>query len=268
LAFPGTGSFAGPGSLERTAAADENEQKIYERLTKLQKALDREPSTPSVSKTVAKATPRHFGETYVPAHEDPELRQMNNIIEKLVQLQQPQTAKPTPYAANTITRRFRAVAAVIDGKQRITDNTVVRMRLTDTATIGGQLFGKGQLIYAAGMFSNQRMKIDVRSIHIGNVIYPVDLTVFDAEDGLEGISVPEAITGDALRGGAVSGVQSMELMSLDPSVSAQLATAGVNTAKGLFSKKVKRIKAKIQDKRPVLLRVNQPVVSVAPGLTP
>jgi hypothetical protein len=268
LAFQGKGRFAGPGLLERTASADDNEQKIYERLNKLQKSLDREPSTPSVPKTLTKSRPQHFSETNVPVHEDPELRQMNNIIEKLVQLQQPQTAKPTPSAANTITRRFRAVAAVIDGKQRITDNTVVRMRLTDTATIGGQLFGKGQLIYAAGMFSNQRMKIDVRSIHIGNVIYPVDLTVFDAEDGLEGISVPKAITGDALRGGAASGVQSMELMSLDPSISAQLATAGVNTAKGLFGKKVKRIKARIQDRRPLLLRVNQPVVSAAQALTP
>lgn len=268
LVFQGADGIAGPGSLQLIAPADANEQKIYERLIKLQKAMDREPSTPTVPKTVTKATDQHFSETNVRVHEDPELRQMNNIMEKLVQLQHPEMVKPAPSATNPMAKRFRAVAAVIDGKQRITDNTVVRMRLTDSATIGGQLFSKGQLIYAAGMFSSQRMKIDIRSIHIGNVIYPVDLTVFDAEDGLEGISVPEAITEDALRGGAVSGVQSMELMSLDPSVSAQLATAGVNTAKGLFGKKVKRIKAKLQDKRPVLLRVNQPVVGAATVLTP
>jgi hypothetical protein len=72
---------------------------------------------------------------------------------------------------------------------------------------------------------------------------------------MEGISVPEAVTGDALRDGAVNGVQTMDIMSFDPSMSAQLATAGINTAKGLLSKKVKRVKGKVKNGHQILLRV-------------
>jgi hypothetical protein len=49
----------------------------------------------------------------------------------------------------------------------------------------------------------------------------------------------------------------MEFMSLDPSLTAQLTGAGINTAKGLFAKKAKRIKAKLKDGHPLLLRINK-----------
>jgi hypothetical protein len=39
----------------------------------------------------------------------------------------------------------------------------------------------------------------------------------------------------------------MELMSLDPSMSAQLAGASINAAKGLFSKKVRRVKGELRN---------------------
>ena len=73
--------------------------------------------------------------------------------------------------------------------------------------------------------------------------------------------MPEAITGDALRDGANSGVQNMDVMSFDPSMTAQLTTAGINTAKGIFGKKIKRVKAKLKDGHPLLLRDNQEVKS-------
>ena len=48
-------------------------------------------------------------------------------------------------------------------------------------------------------------------------------------------------------------------MSFDPSLTAQLTTAGVNTAKGLFGKKLKRVKGKLKDGHTLLLRDNQEV---------
>jgi phage-related protein len=69
--------------------------------------------------------------------------------------------------------------------------------------------------------------------------------------------VPEAITADAAKDGAVSGVDGMEFMSMDESMGAQAATAGINAAKGLFSKKIKRIKAKLKNGHPLLLRINR-----------
>jgi hypothetical protein len=54
----------------------------------------------------------------------------------------------------------------------------------------------------------------------------------------------------------------MDIMSFDPSMTAQLTTAGVNTAKGLFGKKVKQVKGKLKDGHTLLLRDNQEVKNI------
>ena len=46
-------------------------------------------------------------------------------------------------------------------------------------------------------------------------------------------------------------------MSMDASIGAQAAAGGINAAKGLFSKKVKKIKVKLKDEYPVLLKINK-----------
>jgi conjugative transposon TraM protein len=191
--------------------------------------------------------------------EDPQLSQMNGLLEKILEIQHPERVKSTAeQTGNTIpVKKFRAIPAVIEGTQKIVQGTVIRMKLLDTVTIGGTLFSKGQLIYGSGTLASQRYTVNIKSIHVGYNFFPVDLTVYDMTDGLEGISVPEAITGDALRDGANSGVQNMDVMSFDPSMTAQLTTAGINTAKGLFGKKIKRVKAKLKDGHPLLLRDNQ-----------
>lgn len=194
-----------------------------------------------------------------PLSEDPEMKQMNGLLEKILDIQHPERLKDKKedIVVKTAPEQFQAIPAVIDGNQKIVQGTVIRIRLLDSVRLNGQLFAKGQLIYGSGDLYNQRVKINIKLIHVGLNIIPVDLTVYDRTDGMEGISVPEAVTGEALREGAVSGVQSMDMLSLDPSVTAQLTTAGINTAKGLFSKKVKRVKGKLKDGHELLLRDNK-----------
>ena len=187
---------------------------------------------------------------------DPELGQMNLLLEKILDIQHPERLKQPASSPVAALKPFRGIPAVVDGTQRIAQGTVIRLKLADSVTLGGRLFEKGQMIYGSGTLTNQRYLLSIKSIHIGSSLYPVDLTVFDQVDGLEGISVPEAITGESIREGAASGVGGMEIMSLDPSMSAQLAGAGINAAKGLFSKKVRRVKGKIKNEHPVLLRIN------------
>jgi len=183
---------------------------------------------------------------------------MNGLLEKILDIQHPDRIKEkTDQASDEPTNKFKAIPAVIDGKQKITEGSVVRVKLLDTVTLNGQLIPKGQLIYGKGTLYNQRLILNLKIVRIGHNIIPVDLTVYDMNDGLEGIDVPEAITGDAVKSGAADGVQGMEFMSLDPSITTQLAGAGLNTAKGLFSKKVKRIRAKLKDGHPLLLRDNK-----------
>jgi hypothetical protein len=49
----------------------------------------------------------------------------------------------------------------------------------------------------------------------------------------------------------------MQFLSMDQSLGAQVAAGVVNAAKGLFSKKVKKIKVKLKDEYPGLLKINR-----------
>jgi hypothetical protein len=230
-----------------------NEAKIYQQLAQLQAAVNQPANSSAVPKTVV---PKTIAPVIKPA-EDPELKQMNGLLEKVLDIQHPNRVKEKSDQAATPEKRFQAIPAVVEGNQKVVSGTVVKLRLLDTATVNGQLIPKGALLYGAGNLYNQRLTITIKNIGLNNTILPVDLTVFDKNDALEGISVPEAVTGDGLKDGADQGVQGMELMSLDGSLSAQAATAGLNTAKGLFSKKIKRVKGKIKDGHLVLLRDNK-----------
>ncbi|MBW4888963.1 conjugative transposon protein TraM [Mucilaginibacter sp. HMF5004] len=233
-----------------------NEAKVYQKLAELQTTINK----PALeNKPVTQVAADYSSPLKNPVvSEDPQLKQMNNLLEKILDIQHPERVKEKSVGDSAaVATKFKAIPAIVDGKQKITEGSVVRIKILDTVTLSGQLIPKGQLIYGKGMLYNQRLTLNLKIIRIGNTILPVDLTVYDRNDGLEGIDVPEAVTGDAMKDGAASGVQGVEFMSLDPSVTAQLAGAGLNTAKGLFSKKVKRIKAKLKDGHPLLLRVNK-----------
>ncbi|MDN3548976.1 conjugative transposon protein TraM [Mucilaginibacter aquaedulcis] len=249
-----------PGAVDYgTGSPADNEARISRRISQLQEMIDRpqvSPAGPS-SRKQPSDLPESWRSLTVAA-EDPELKQMNGLLEKILDIQHPERVAPVQEKndMNPAVKRFRAIPAMIDGNQKIVQGTVVRLQLSDTVRLGGQLFAKGQRLYGIGILSNQRCTVNIQSIHVGNSFYPVDLTVFDETDGLEGISVPEAITADALRDGAGGGVQQMDLTSFDPSVTGQLTTAGINTAKGLFGKKIRRVKGKLKDGHAVLLRDN------------
>ena len=223
-----------------------NARRIGERLNTLQQIINKPDRPVGMDKSAQLPVSTEAPAITRPKTEDPELKQMNGLLEKILDIQHPervqqQIAAGTPVIAD----QFKAIPAVVEGTQKIVQGTVIKLRLLDSVRIKGQLFPKGTLIYGSGDLYNQRYKVNIKLIRQYNNIIPVDLTIYDMTDGMEGISVPEAITGDAIKNGAVNGVQNMDMMSFDPSLTAQLTTAGINTAKGLFSKKVKRVKGKI-----------------------
>ena len=238
------------------SAANTNAALISQRLAQLQAEVNKPAAaaTPSAQKIPA---PAQVTSSQPVSPEDPELKQMSGILEKILDIQHPDRLREKLNSAAAMpSEQFQAIPAIVDGNQKIIQGTVIRLKLLDSVRLNGQWFAKGQLIYGTGDLYNQRVKINIKLIHAGLNIIPVDLTVYDRTDGLEGISVPEAVTGDAVRDGAVNGVTSMDVMSVDPSMAAQLATAGINTAKGLFSKKVKRVKGKLKNGHALLLRDN------------
>ncbi|MBL7852676.1 MAG: conjugative transposon protein TraM, partial [Cyclobacteriaceae bacterium] len=100
-------------------------------------------------------------------------------------------------------------------------------------------------IYGVCAINGERLTVEVSSIRTGNSLLPVSLEVYDL-DGLPGIYIPGAITRDAAKQASDDALQNVQLMSLDPSIAAQAAAAGVEAAKGLFSKKAKLIKVTVK----------------------
>jgi hypothetical protein len=190
---------------------------------------------------------------------DPEMAQLNTLMDKILDAQNPGRAKDRLSRVSARIKPdslFKAIPAVVEGTQKVTEGSVVKLRLLDTVVLNGQTLPKGQLIFGLAALSNQRLNLEIKNIRVGNAIVPVNLTVFDKTDAMPGINAPEALIGNAVGGGADNALQNMQFMGMDQSLSVQAAGAGIDAAKSLFSKKIRRIKVKLKGGYPLLLRDN------------
>ena len=219
--------------------------------------------------------------------DDKEMAQLNSILEKVLEIQNPsrvrekqkenltersigtfsvhvangQEEKQSLYAlARNINARYaestgNAIEATIHQDQEIVAGSVIKLRLLDSIYVRGTLIPRNEFIYGIASIDDERLKIDIPTLRYKNSILPVSLSAFDL-DGLEGLYIPGAITRDASKKGVEDAVQSLQIMTMDPSVSAQVAGAGVQAAKGLFSRKVKQVRVKLKAGYQLLLRDN------------
>lgn len=146
-----------------------------------------------------------------------------------------------------------AVQAVIHQSQTLVPGSTVKMRLLTDIFLNGQRIPKDNFVYGVASIQGERLNIVVSSIRYQNSLYPVSLMVYDM-DGLNGIYIPGAIERDASKDAVSSGINGVDYMSVDPSVTTQLATSAVSGAKGLLSKKVKLIKVNVKANYKVLLQ--------------
>lgn len=145
-----------------------------------------------------------------------------------------------------------SIAADIAQTQTLVSGATVKMRLKTPIIIHGRQIPKGSFIYGACQVTGERLKIDIRHLRWEDQLFSVQLKVFDL-DGMEGIHIPGSITRKAAKQGADRGLGSVQMMSMDPSIAAQAATAGMETAKGLLSKKAKLIRVTVKAGYPILL---------------
>lgn len=145
-----------------------------------------------------------------------------------------------------------AIEAVIHDTQELVVGSTVKMRLLNDGYINGRLISKDQFVYGTAAINGERMTIAINSIRDDNSLFPVSLSAFDL-DGVEGLYIPGAITRDAAKQSSDQAMQSLQFMTMDQSLSAQAASAGMQAAKGLFSKKVKLIKVTVKAGYKILL---------------
>lgn len=146
-----------------------------------------------------------------------------------------------------------AIEAIIPENTVLVNNAVIKLRLAADIYINGVLIPKNNLVSGLVSLENERLQVVINSIRYNNSLFPVKLEVYDM-DGLAGIYIPGAISRDVAKQSADNSLQLMELTTLDPSLRAQAAAAGINTVKSMLSKKVKLVKVMVKAGYRVLLR--------------
>lgn len=145
------------------------------------------------------------------------------------------------------------ITAAIDESQTLVSGADIHLRLTSDLMVNGAVVPAGTAITGIASLSGERLRIQISSIRCQNSIYSVHLAVYDV-DGVAGIYIPGSINRDAGKESADQALSEMNMMSLDPSVGAQAATAGIQAAKTLISKKVRLVRVTVKDGYQVFLR--------------
>lgn len=146
-----------------------------------------------------------------------------------------------------------AIEAVVHGTQTVVGGAVIKLRLLSEVYINGHLIEKGKFIHGVCRLNGERLSVSINAIRDGNALFPVSLSAFDL-DGMEGIHVPGAMARDAARESSGQSIQDLQFYSMDNSLEVQAATAGVEAAKGLLTKKAKLVKVTVKAGYRLLLR--------------
>ncbi|MEJ2901657.1 conjugative transposon protein TraM [Pedobacter panaciterrae] len=189
--------------------------------------------------------------------DDPEMAQLASMMDKLIAVQNPELAKQLYRKSESDAvpdSLFKAIPAVIAGNQKARQGSVVELRLLDTVLLSGVKIPKGHALFGLASFSNQRLNLEIKNIRLGNQVIPVNLTVYDKRDAMAGINAPEALLSEAIGNGATDAMGSVGISGFD--LTTQIAGAGIDAARSLLSKKIRRVKQSLKAGYPLLLRDN------------
>lgn len=140
-----------------------------------------------------------------------------------------------------------AIRAVIHADQVVQTGSVVKLRLLQDVYLKNTRIPKDAFIFGPCSISNERVAIHLSQVQYNGQVFPIDLKVCDGADGLEGLYVPGAISRDVLKEGTAQNLNTFGVTALDPTnLGAQAAAAGIQTAKDLFSRKIRLITATLK----------------------
>jgi conjugative transposon TraM protein len=146
-----------------------------------------------------------------------------------------------------------SIEAIVQQTQVLTSGSVIKLCLLSDVYINGIQVPKGSFVYGNATLNRERLEVEIPSIRIGSSLLPVQLQVYDM-DGLPGIYIPGASTRQVAQSSVDNAAQMLEITSLDPSLKAQAASAGLNAVKTLLSKKARLVKLTVAAGYRVLLK--------------
>jgi conjugative transposon TraM protein len=134
-------------------------------------------------------------------------------------------------------------AAVVNA-QTLVSGESVQLRLLVAGLAGGVRIPAGALMTGKASLSGERLQVQVNSIRLGGRSVAVGLEVVD-EDGVPGIREPGSMNRDVAKESLDQGIGDLGLTSVDQSVGAQAAAAGIQAMKTLVSRKVRLVRVSI-----------------------
>jgi conjugative transposon TraM protein len=281
---------------------DPNEEKVYAKLAQLNQQLNNNASIPkenpgqlevsSVKKEDVDRLEGLMQHVNKDSGNDPEMEQLNGMMEKILDIQHPERVKDTikeksppnrelfsvnrqPVQASltlidtivkkdssvgfygleseTVSEKQNAIEAIVHENQVLVSGAVIKLRLLNDITINGTHIPKDNFVFGTSSLNGERLEIEIHSIRYNNSLFPVNMEVYDM-DGLPGIYIPGAITRDVAKQSADNGLQTAGVTSMDPSLTGQATAVGINAAKTLLSKKAKLVRVFVKAGYKILLK--------------
>jgi len=239
-----------------------------------------------------RATPLYHSNSTLDTEPDPEIQQLNTMLDKIIQIQGPKESPKESSSEielmqqrhlereassrgtliqermqdSSLTSGFyssvfsadmaahNAVAAVIHENQVVGNGSVLKMRLLEDYHAGSVKVRKGTFVYGAVQLNGERMKIRVGNINVNGRIVNTKLEVHDI-DGIQGIYVPEMLDREVIIRSADQSVQSIGLgQNISSALISEATSAGIQAAKSLFSKRARRIRIELKSDYRLLLK--------------
>lgn len=191
---------------------------------------------------------------------DPELKQLEGMLDKLIDIQHPELVKERygkkdSSVAAPVGKAFikHSVTAVVHNTQVVSNGSTIKIRLTEAMMVGEKIIPKGNFLFGTCTLNNERLTVQLTNLTSQNEVIPVVLSVYDL-DGIEGIYIPGNLSREVVKEGTDQAISSFNLNSYDPSLTGQVANAGLQATKALLSKKVKLIRVTVKAGHHVLLQ--------------
>ena len=196
---------------------------------------------------------------------DPQIERINGMLDKILKIQHPgeqgdvhSAAAIAPSGTGVSGELVAAdssntVPAEVPRDQTLTTGATIALRLMEDAVLNGVRIPRDQLVYGVVSINNDRMQVAVNSICTYHDIYTISMQVYDM-DGLPGIHIPGMLSRDVAKQSADQVIGGFNPLVYDPGLGAQAANAGIQTAKSLFSRKVRLVRVGVRAGYQVLLR--------------
>lgn len=181
------------------------------------------------------------------------VKELKVEIPQTSRLKVTKTSQPDKHF-NTVRKSFQSsfIQAIVD--QDIRKGTMgerIRMRLLDDIKVGATVLKKGTYLYAwISGYEQQRVKLTISSVMVGDKILPIALNIYD-QDGMEGLYVPASSFREFSKdlGGNVTGGMNLQ-MQQDPSSMNQTYLSALQrvftSSSQALSKRIRQNKANLK----------------------